>query len=267
MFKVRFLGRFLGLGFCLCAALVAFTAMVFAAPPDSIPSLPGTGPSTGTTTTTSRSTTTAARSTTTTSRSTTTAPGSTTTAAGASTTTTHCTGTADACSRSTTTTTAAGASTTTAPGSTTTIASDSCDTQDVDEQPFPDGKITTPDEVSCVEAASAVITEGEKCVNLGSGVLKSSTSTTDKACGTSSSSDNLIMQIIRSAILFLVAGIGVVMTGVLAVAGLQYMTARGNPQAVSAAKMKIFNVVVGFILYIMTTAIMNFLVPGGLFTK
>jgi hypothetical protein len=40
MFKVRFLGRFLGLGFCLCAALVAFTAMVFAAPPDSIPSLP-----------------------------------------------------------------------------------------------------------------------------------------------------------------------------------------------------------------------------------
>ncbi|MCA9350773.1 hypothetical protein KC874_03725 [Candidatus Saccharibacteria bacterium] len=47
--------------------------------------------------------------------------------------------------------------------------------------------------------------------------------------------------------------------------GIQYITARDNPQAVAAAKQKIINVVIGIAAFIFMWAFLNWLVPGGVF--
>ena len=51
----------------------------------------------------------------------------------------------------------------------------------------------------------------------------------------------------------------------IAWAGIQYMSARDNAQAVQDAKQKIWNVVFGLIAYFFLYAFLQWLVPGGIF--
>jgi hypothetical protein len=51
----------------------------------------------------------------------------------------------------------------------------------------------------------------------------------------------------------------------IAWAGIQYMSARDNAQAVQAAKQKIWNVIFGLIAYFFLYAFIQWLVPGGVF--
>ncbi|HEV2412509.1 MAG TPA: hypothetical protein VGS28_01745 [Candidatus Saccharimonadales bacterium] len=70
--------------------------------------------------------------------------------------------------------------------------------------------------------------------------------------------------LIHDTVQFVSAGIGVLLVVFLAVAGLKYLTAGGNSQTVSQAKMQIWNVVVALFLYIFGLIILNFISPGGL---
>jgi hypothetical protein len=63
----------------------------------------------------------------------------------------------------------------------------------------------------------------------------------------------------------LAAGVGLVVTGSIIVAGIQYSASRGNPQATQAAIARVTNSVVALLIYIFMFAIANFLVPGGMF--
>lgn len=51
----------------------------------------------------------------------------------------------------------------------------------------------------------------------------------------------------------------------VAVAGIQYTTSRDNPQAVQAAKQKMYNIVLGLGVYFFLYAFVQWLVPGGVF--
>ncbi|MDO8265402.1 MAG: hypothetical protein Q7T41_00500, partial [Candidatus Saccharibacteria bacterium] len=64
---------------------------------------------------------------------------------------------------------------------------------------------------------------------------------------------------------FVSTGVGIIVTGSIVWAGIQYATSRGNPQGTEAALKRVYNSVIALLIYIFSFAILNFLVPGGLF--
>jgi len=66
------------------------------------------------------------------------------------------------------------------------------------------------------------------------------------------------------AVKALSAVVGVVVVITIVVGGIQYSTARNNPQAVASAKKKIFMAVLALVIYLFGFAFLNWLVPGGI---
>ena len=64
---------------------------------------------------------------------------------------------------------------------------------------------------------------------------------------------------------FLSYGVGLVLAASLIYAGIMYSTSSGNPENTQAAKKRILNTMIGLIFYIFIFAIIQYLVPGGLF--
>ena len=60
-------------------------------------------------------------------------------------------------------------------------------------------------------------------------------------------------------------GVGIILTIMLVFAGLQYATARDNPQSIQAAKTKIINVVISLVAFVFIYAFLQWIVPGGVF--
>ncbi len=76
---------------------------------------------------------------------------------------------------------------------------------------------------------------------------------------------NPIMDMLYAVIRFLSAGAGIVVIGSIIIAGLQYIASRGDPQATANAIKRITATAIAFAMYLLAFAILNFLVPGGLF--
>jgi hypothetical protein len=79
--------------------------------------------------------------------------------------------------------------------------------------------------------------------------------------GTGNPINDLLFAVIR----FMITGVGIVIVAVVIVAGLQYSTAQGEPQKQAAARMRIVNALLALLLYLFTFAILQWLVPGGVF--
>jgi len=75
---------------------------------------------------------------------------------------------------------------------------------------------------------------------------------------------NSIVKMLKLAVKVTAVGVGIIISGVLATAGLQYAAARGNPQAISGAKNKILAALGGLAIYLLFAALVNFLIPGGI---
>ena len=73
--------------------------------------------------------------------------------------------------------------------------------------------------------------------------------------------------ILLIAINILTAGIGVVALGGIVFASIMYISAGGNPEQTKKAMGIISNIVIGVIAYAGMYALLNFLVPGGLFNQ
>lgn len=69
---------------------------------------------------------------------------------------------------------------------------------------------------------------------------------------------------VNPAIKFLSAGVGLIVTIMIIIAGIQYSMAGGDPQKVAAAKSKITNAIVALVTYIFFFALLQWLWPGGL---
>jgi len=75
---------------------------------------------------------------------------------------------------------------------------------------------------------------------------------------------NFIDKFINPTIKFLSAGVGVVVTIMIIIGGIQYSSAGSDPQKIASAKRKIMNALLALLLYIMLFAILNWLIPGGI---
>ena len=60
-------------------------------------------------------------------------------------------------------------------------------------------------------------------------------------------------------------GVGIAAVIGVIVAGIQYMTAQGNEAQMAKAKRRILEVVIGIALYALMWAILQWLIPGGVF--
>ncbi len=77
--------------------------------------------------------------------------------------------------------------------------------------------------------------------------------------------NNPLIHLITVGINILGAVVGVVVVIVIIIAGIQYASAGGNPNATSAAKKRILNAIIALVAYLFLFVILNWLLPGGLF--
>lgn len=77
--------------------------------------------------------------------------------------------------------------------------------------------------------------------------------------------DNPLVKYTKMAMNFLSIGVGVVVTIMIIVGGIQYASAGQNPQAVQAAKGKITNAIIALVAYFFLYAFIQYLIPGGAF--
>lgn len=81
-----------------------------------------------------------------------------------------------------------------------------------------------------------------------------------------SGSGNPIYDYARGVMAFLALGVGIVVVGALIFGGIAYASASGDKGQVEKAKEIIMNAIIGLLLFIGMAAILNFVIPGGLFT-
>lgn len=95
----------------------------------------------------------------------------------------------------------------------------------------------------------------------------------NNGCGTDTSiikcdpgsDENPIINLLQQAVKVLYGVIGVLAVVVIMIAGVIYGTAGDREDRVKLAKTMITNTVIGILLYVFMTVILNFLVPGGVF--
>jgi hypothetical protein len=76
--------------------------------------------------------------------------------------------------------------------------------------------------------------------------------------------DQPIIKRLKTVVNFLAAGVGVVVTGSIIWGGLQYASAGGNANTISAAKKRIADSLIALIAFIFTYAFLQWILPGGL---
>ena len=84
-------------------------------------------------------------------------------------------------------------------------------------------------------------------------------------CGDDTDCDAFIETYINPLILFLSLTIGIGAVISFTIAGIQYSRSADDPAIVGAAKQRIFNTVIGLLAYAFLFALINYLVPGGVF--
>lgn len=95
----------------------------------------------------------------------------------------------------------------------------------------------------------------------------------NNGCGTDTSiircdpdsDENPIINLLQQTVKILYGVIGVLAVVVIMIAGVVYGTAGDREDRVKLAKTMITNTIVGILLYVFMTVILNFLVPGGVF--
>lgn len=87
----------------------------------------------------------------------------------------------------------------------------------------------------------------------------------DQRGGGSSQSQNGIWGILLLVINIMTAGVGILAVAGIVYGSVMYASAGGSAEQVKKAREIITNVVIGIIAYILMYALLNFLIPGGLF--
>lgn len=89
----------------------------------------------------------------------------------------------------------------------------------------------------------------------------------DSAVGCETRKENgcdFMSSFIKPAIVFLSAGVGLVVIIMITIAGITYSSAGGDANKVSSAKKMITNAILALVTYVFLFAILQFLIPGGL---
>jgi len=90
---------------------------------------------------------------------------------------------------------------------------------------------------------------------------------TDPAIGSNDCANlgncKLIQDYVNPAIAFMSAIVGVAIAIAIIYGGIQYSSSGGDPQKAQAGKQRIQNAIVALIAFMFITALLNFLIPGG----
>jgi len=78
--------------------------------------------------------------------------------------------------------------------------------------------------------------------------------------------ENGIWALINVVLNIMTAGVGILAVGGLVYGGILYSTAEGVPEKSKKAKTIIGNVAVGLIMYMLMYSLLQFFIPGGLFS-
>jgi hypothetical protein len=78
--------------------------------------------------------------------------------------------------------------------------------------------------------------------------------------------ENPIVELLVEVINFLAVGVGLVVMITLIIGGVQYILSQGNPQKTAAARDKIVSALGALALYALMFAIIQWLIPGGVFS-
>ncbi|TAH36618.1 hypothetical protein EYC59_00375 [Candidatus Saccharibacteria bacterium] len=76
---------------------------------------------------------------------------------------------------------------------------------------------------------------------------------------------DIIVKYLNPAIQFMSALVGIAVTISIVIGGVQYASSAGDPQAAAAAKARIRNSIIALLTFLFLYALLNFLIPGGLF--
>jgi hypothetical protein len=74
-----------------------------------------------------------------------------------------------------------------------------------------------------------------------------------------------IQDVAYSVLRFLSVGVGIVVVASIIYAGIMYSTSQGSAEQTAAAKDRIQNAIIGLVFYMFIFALVQFLVPGGVF--
>ena len=85
------------------------------------------------------------------------------------------------------------------------------------------------------------------------------------SCEEGEENGEAIWAILGMVVNILTAGIGILAVLGIVISGYQYMTAAGDPGKMAQAKNRIFQVVIGLLIYAVMWSVIEFLIPGGLF--
>ncbi len=86
-------------------------------------------------------------------------------------------------------------------------------------------------------------------------------------CGADDNEGSGIFAILNIILTILTYGVGIAATVGFVVSGIQYATARDDAGQLSRAKNRIIQIIIGLFLYAGMWAVLNFLLPGGLFNN
>ena len=81
----------------------------------------------------------------------------------------------------------------------------------------------------------------------------------------SSSDSDALFDILGIGLQIVTYGVGSAAVIGVIIAAYQYITARDNPSQVAAAKNRLLQIIIGLLVWVMIWAILQFLLPGGLF--
>lgn len=74
-----------------------------------------------------------------------------------------------------------------------------------------------------------------------------------------------VFRILNIVVNVLTMGVGVLGTLGIIIAGIQYLTASGNEAQMAKAKQRIIEVVIGLVVFGVMWAVLQFVIPGGVF--
>ena len=109
----------------------------------------------------------------------------------------------------------------------------------------------------------AVVRAADKC---GEGQVETSI-LGENGCADVGQNGEGIFSVLNIVLTVMTYGVGILATVGIVSAGYQYLTAKDDVSQMQKAKSRIFQVVIGLVLYALLWLILEFLLPGGLFGK
>jgi hypothetical protein len=115
---------------------------------------------------------------------------------------------------------------------------------------------------SAATCGGVTLKSGQSCCG---GAVTSVISCSQGGGKTSDPTATGIWGILSLALNILTAAVGVAAVGGVVYGSIMYTTAEGNLDQVKKARMIIANTAIGIVVYALTYALLNFVIPGGLF--